>query len=88
MHRSVCMFKTIFCCYLVAARYCYAVLLWCVFFFTGYEPFSVKVFLKMLFPFFTVVDNFTACFLLLCLLIPFLNKLIHVLKEKMYITVK
>ena len=36
----------------------------------------------MLFPFFTVADNFTACFLLFYLLIPFLNKLIHSLTEK------
>lgn len=36
----------------------------------------------MLFPFFTVADNFTSCFLLFYLLIPFLNKLIHALTEK------
>ena len=52
------------------------------FFFTGYEAFSFKEFLKMLFPFFTVADNFTACFLCFYLLIPFLNKLIHTLTEK------
>ena len=56
--------------------------LWCIFFFTGYEAFSAKGFLKMLFPFFTVADNFTSCFLLFYLLIPFLNKLIHTLTEK------
>lgn len=36
----------------------------------------------MVFPFFTVADNFTGCFLLFYLLIPFLNKLIHALTEK------
>ena len=36
----------------------------------------------MLFPFYDVADNFTACFLLFYLLIPFLNKLIHALSEK------
>lgn len=62
--------------------YFYNIVLWCIFFFTGYEAFSVKGFLKMIFPFFTVADNFTSCFLLFYLLIPFLNKLIHALTEK------
>ena len=67
---------------LLGERYFYAVTIWCLFFFTGYEAFSVKGFLKMVFPFFTVADNFTGCFLLFYLLIPFLNKLIHALTEK------
>lgn len=67
---------------LLGERYFYAVVIWCLFFFTGYEAFSVKGFLKMVFPFFTVADNFTSCFLLFYLLIPFLNKLIHALTEK------
>ena len=67
---------------LLVERYLYAVVLWCVFFLAGYEVFSVKGFVKMLFPFFTVADNFVSCFLLFYLLIPFLNKLIHTLTEK------
>lgn len=67
---------------LLGERYFYTVVIWCLFFFTGYEAFSVKGFLKMVFPFFTVADNFTSCFLLFYLLIPFLNKLIHALTEK------
>ena len=67
---------------LLGERYFYAVTIWCLFFFTGYEAFSVKGFLKMVFPFFTVADNFTSCFLLFYLLILFLNKLIHALTEK------
>lgn len=67
---------------LLGEIYFYSVTLWNIFFFTGYEIFSLKVFLKMLFPFFTVADNFTGCFLLFYLLIPFLNKLIHALTEK------
>lgn len=67
---------------LLAEIYFYDMVLWCIFFFTGYEAFSIKSFLKMLFPFFTVTDNFTSCFLLFYLLIPFLNKLIHALTEK------
>ena len=49
--------------------YFYNIVLWCIFFFTGYEAFSVKGFLKMIFPFFTVADNFTSCFLLFLSLI-------------------
>lgn len=67
---------------LLAEIYFYDMVLWCIFFFTGYEAFSIKSFLKMLFPFFTVADNFTSCFLLFYLLIPFLNKLIYALTEK------
>lgn len=69
-------------CKLLGEVYFYRIVIWCLFFFSGYEPFSVKGFLKMIFPFFTVADNFTGCFLLFYLLIPFLNKLIHVLTEK------
>lgn len=67
---------------LLGEVYFYNIILWCIFFFTGYEAFSIKGFLKMVFPFFTVADNFTGCFLLFYLLIPFLNKLVHALTEK------
>lgn len=67
---------------LLGEVYFYKIIIWCIFFFSGYEVFSVKNFLKMLFPFFTVADNFVACFLLFYLLIPFLNKLIRSLTEK------
>ena len=67
---------------LLGEVYFYAVVLWGIFLVTGYEAFSIKEFLKILFPFYDVADNFTACFLLFYLLIPFLNKLIHVLSEK------
>lgn len=69
-------------CKLLGELYFYKIAIWCLFFFTGYEPFSIGDFLEMLFPFFTVADNFTACFLCFYLLIPFLNKLIHTLTEK------
>lgn len=69
-------------CKLLGELYFYKVVIWCLFFFSGYQSFSIGDFLEMLFPFFTVADNFTACFLLFYLLIPFLNKLIHSLTEK------
>ena len=70
---------------LLGERYFYAIVLWAVFFISRFEPFSIKGFLKMLFPFFSVADNFTGCFLLFYLLIPFLNKLIHSLSEKQHL---
>lgn len=69
-------------CKLLGEVYFYNIIIWCLFFFSGYESFSIKGFLKMFFPFFTVADNFTGCFLLFYLLIPFLNKLIHALTKK------
>ena len=69
-------------CKLLGELYFYKVAIWCLFFFSGYQSFSIGDFLEMLFPFFTVADNFTACFLLFYLLIPFLNKLIQSLTEK------
>ena len=69
-------------CKLLGELYFYKVAIWCLFFFTSYQSFSIDDFWEMLFPFFTVADNFTACFLLFYLLIPFLNKLIHSLTEK------
>ena len=62
---------------LLSEVYFYRIAVWLIFFFSGYEPFSIKGFFSMLVPFLTVADNFTGCFLLFYLLIPFLNKLIH-----------
>lgn len=67
---------------LLSEVYFYRIVVWLIFFFSGYEPFSIKELLSMLVPFLTVADNFTGCFLLFYLLIPFLNKLIQALTEK------
>ena len=71
---------------LLGQRYFYAIILWLVFLVTKYELFSFKAFLKVIFPFFTVADNFTGCFLLFYLFIPFVNKLIHSLNEKQHLS--
>lgn len=67
---------------LLREYYFYTVIIWCLFFFSKYETFSIKSLLKMLFPFFAVSDDFISCFLLFYLLIPFINKLIHSLTER------
>lgn len=72
---------------LLGERYFYAILFFIIFLVSGYSAFSIKGFLKMLFPFWTVKDNFTGCFLLFYLFIPFLNKLIHALTEKEHLVI-
>ena len=67
---------------LVGEECFYKATVWCFFFFIGYVTFSLPSFLGMLFPFSFVGDNFTGCFFLFYLLIPFLNRLVHALTEK------
>lgn len=56
-----------------------------IFWVTGYAPFTLKGFLKVLLPFTTVAQNFTGTFLLFFLCIPFINVLIHNLTEKQHL---
>ena len=67
---------------LLGEHYFYTIIIWCIFFFSGYEAFSLKEVLNVLFPFLAVKRNFVQCFLLFYLLIPFLNKMIHALNER------
>lgn len=69
-------------CKLLGEYYFYTIGIWAVFLLTGYEAFSVKDLLQVLFPFFSVSNGFTSCFLLFYLLIPFLNKMIHALTQQ------
>ena len=69
-------------CKLLGEYYFYTIGIWAVFLLTGYEAFSVKDLLQVLFPFFSVSNGFTSCFLSFYLLIPFLNKMIHALTQQ------
>lgn len=60
----------------------YSFIIFVLFFITGYEPFSAKMFLKNMIPFFDISTGFTACFLLFYLFIPFLNILIMNMKKR------
>lgn len=71
---------------LLAEVYCYTFLLRIIFVLTRYEDFSFGSLLEALFPFSTVADNFTGCFLLFYLLIPFLNILIRAMTEKEHLS--
>lgn len=67
---------------LLGEFYFYTIVISLIFLITGYTTFEIKDFFKAVFPFYTISDNFTACFLLFYLFIPFLNKLISALTEK------
>ena len=67
---------------LLGEIYFYKIVIWCIFLLVGYDTFSIKNLFKEILPFSTVADNFTGCFLLFYLLIPFLNKLIQNLTER------
>ncbi len=56
-----------------------------IFWFTAYEPFTLKNLLNVIVPFKVVAANFTGTFLLFFLFIPFLNKLIGALSEKQHL---
>lgn len=73
-------------CKLIGERYFYSIVIWGVFLVVGYEIFSMKMFLKVIFPFFSVTNNFTGCFLLFYLFIPFLNLLIDAINEKQHLS--
>lgn len=56
-----------------------------VFFVTGYQSFSLSALVEMLLPIAGVQTNFTGCFLLFFLLIPFLNILINNMNKKQHV---
>lgn len=66
--------------------YFYKIVISCIFWITKYETFSVKSLLLTLLPFKNIEHNFTGCFLLFYLFIPFINILIKNLSEKQHIS--
>lgn len=60
----------------------YSFVIFMIFWITGYEPFSIKMFIKNMIPFLDISTGFMACFLLFYLLIPFLNILIKHMKKR------
>ncbi len=63
----------------------YRIIINFIFLISGYEPLTVKAVLLTLIPFKSVATNFTGCYLIFFLCIPFLNILIHNLNEKQHI---
>lgn len=63
----------------------YKIIIGVIFFVVGYRPFEWGAFLKLFIPILSVKQNFTGCFILFFLFIPFLNILIRNLDEKHHI---
>jgi len=70
---------------LIAEVMFYHIVIWLMFLLSGYEPFSIGGFIKMLLPVKQVQTNFTGCFLIFYLFIPFLNILIQNIDEKKHL---
>ena len=58
---------------LLAERYFYSVIIFFIFILSGYTVISFKGILEVIFPFFDISTNFTGCYLLFYLFIPFLK---------------
>ena len=62
----------------------YNILIYLIFICSGYETYSVLGGLKVIFPIRSIATNFTACFLLFYLFIPFLTILVQSLNAKQH----
>lgn len=69
---------------LLAQIYFYKIVIYLIFLFSGYEPFSVKTLVKAILPFTKIGTNFTGCFLIFYLCIPFLNVLVGNMTKKQH----
>lgn len=67
---------------LLVERYFYSIIIFFIFVVSGYIVISIKGIAEVLFPFFNINTNFTGCYLLFYLFIPFLNKLINVMTAR------
>lgn len=63
----------------------YKIIIGSVFFITGYEELSIKALTKMLLPITAVKTNFSGCYILFFLFIPFLNIMINHITEKQHV---
>ncbi len=62
----------------------YRLIFFVIFMAFGYQPFSIKGFVKAIFPITSVSSNFTGCYLLFYLCIPFLNILVKNMTKKQH----
>lgn len=63
----------------------YNIIIACIFFLTGYEEITISGVIKAILPFTAVATNFTGCFLLFFLTIPFLNMLTKVMTKRQHL---
>lgn len=65
--------------------YFYKIGIYLVFLVTKYEPFSVKTLMQAAIPFTSITSNFTGCFLVFYMFIPFINVLVRNINEKQHL---
>lgn len=63
----------------------YKIVIYFIFIISGYINFEIKGFIKAFLPFTGIGDNFTGCFLIFFLFIPFLNILTEMMTEKQHV---
>lgn len=69
---------------LMGQIYLYKLLLYPILLIAGYETLSIARIIKILMPTWKLTDNFTGCFIVFWLTIPFLNILIHNLNKRQH----
>lgn len=62
----------------------YAIIIYSIFYFIGYETFSIKNIFFKFFPIRSITTGFTSCFLLFYLFIPFINIFLTHLSKRMH----
>ncbi len=60
----------------------YGIVIYFAFVLSGYEPFSIKQFIKRFLPIKSITDGFTSCYVAFFLFIPFLNIFIRNINKK------
>ncbi len=63
----------------------YKIVIYLIFVITGYEQVSLNGVVKAILPFTSIASNFTGCYLMFFLLIPFLNVLVKNLNERQHV---
>jgi hypothetical protein len=63
----------------------YRIVFYLIFLLSGYEAFSFSSLVKAILPINSIATNFTGCYLVFFLCIPFLNCLVHHMSEKMHL---
>lgn len=71
---------------LILHVYFYKILISCIFAITGYHDYSIKEFLRLLWPIEGLNCNFIDCFLMFYLCIPFLNILVRNMSQYQHLS--
>lgn len=69
---------------LIFEIYFYRIIIYLIFLLTGYTSFSFTGFVKVLLPFVSIGNNFTGCYIVFFLFIPFLNVLVKNITQKQH----